>query len=202
MFGSLREILGGEMKKIAMSVCIIFLCFSSVVGVTWALFTSGNDGKIGINTTSGHIDLDIVDTNGNSLVGDVLNFESDREDGEPIYFEPGATFYTQGFAVKNNGNITINYRLYISNDENENMESFSEAFELWISENPNSIAGANRITEFEGTLAPGESGNNYYLVIKMKETANNDFQGKVYTGIGVTVYAVQGNVDIDNVTFE
>jgi hypothetical protein len=28
----------------------------------------------------------------------------------------------------------------------------------------------------------------------MKETAGNDFQGASYEGIGVTVYAVQGNV--------
>ncbi len=202
MFGSLKEILGGEMKKIAMSVCIIFLCFSSVVGVTWALFTNGDDGKIGINTTSGYIDLDIVDTDENSLVGDVLDFETKVEDDKPIYFEPGATFYTQGFMVKNNGNITINYRLYVSNDDDENMESFSEAFELWISEDPDNLTEASKITEFEDKLAPGETGKTYYLVIRMKESAGNDFQGKVYTGIGVTVYAVQGNVNINGVTFD
>jgi hypothetical protein len=31
----------------------------------------------------------------------------------------------------------------------------------------------------------------------MKDTAGNEFQGKTYTGIGVTVYAVQGNVTIE-----
>lgn len=202
MFGSIKEIWGGEMKKITMSIAIILLCLTSVVGSTWALFTSGEDGKIGINSTSGNIDLDIVDTDGNSLVDDVLDFESKSDDGEPIYFEPGATFYTQGFTVKNNGNITINYRLYISNDEDENMESFSEAFELWITDDPNNIGNGSKMTEFVGTLAPGESGKVQYLVIKMKESAGNDFQGKVYTGIGITVYAVQGNVDIENVSFE
>ena len=202
MFGSIKEIWGGEMKKITMSIAIILLCLTSVVGSTWALFTSGEDGKIGINSTSGNIDLDIVDTDGNSLIDDVLDFVSKSDDGEPIYFEPGATFYTQGFTVKNNGNITINYRLYISNDEDENMESFSEAFELWVTDDPNNIGNGSKMTEFVGTLAPGESGKVQYLVIKMKESAGNDFQGKVYTGIGITVYAVQGNVDIENVSFE
>ena len=202
MFGSIKEIWGGEMKKITMSIAIIFLCLTSVIGTTWALFTSGNDGKIGINSTSGYIDLDIVDVDGNSLVGDVLDFETKSDDGEPIYFEPGATFYTQGFTVKNNGNITINYRLYISSDEGENMESFNEAFELWVTDDPNSIGGENKITEFVGTLNPGETGQVQYLVIKMKESAGNDFQGKTYTGIGITVYAVQGNVDMGTVALE
>ena len=37
----------------------------------------------------------------------------------------------------------------------------------------------------------------YYLVIRMKETAGNEFQNKTYTGIGITVYAVQGNAPIE-----
>lgn len=201
MFGSIKELWGGEMKKITMSIMIIFVCFVSVIGVTWALFTSGNDGKIGINTTSGYIDMDIVDTEGNSLVNDVLDFDVDRDDDSPIYFEPGATFYTEGFRIVNRGDIKVNYRVYISNDDSENMVEFSEAFELWICENPKDMSNAKKITEFEGTLNGNDGGDIYYLVIKMKETAGNDFQGKVYRGIGITVHAVQGNVDIDGIPF-
>lgn len=199
MFGSIKEVWGGEMKKITMSIMIIFLCLTSVIGVTWALFTHSNDGKIGINTTSGYIDMDIVDTNGDSLVDKVLEFESGVDNRETIYFEPGATFHTQGFKVVNNGNINVNYRVYISNDETENMESFNEAFELWICEDLSKINEAKKITEFEGTLGPEESDKVYYLVIRMKESAGNEFQNKVYSGIGITVYAVQGNVNINSI---
>ena len=61
----------------------------------------------------------------------------------------------------------------------------------------NGTAARKHITEFkvEG-LAPGKTSVNYRLLIKMKETVGNEFQGKTYTGIGVTVYAVQGNVSI------
>ena len=201
MFGSIKELWAGEMKKITMSIMIIFLCFVSVIGATWALFTSGNDGKIGINTTSGYIDMDIVDTEGNSLVNDVLDFDVDRDDDSPIYFEPGATFYTEGFRIVNRGDIKVNYRVYISNDDSENMVEFSEAFELWICENPKDMSNAKKITEFEGTLNGNDGGDIYFLVIKMKETAGNDFQGKVYSGIGITVHAVQGNVDMNGIPF-
>ena len=199
MFGSIKEVWGGEMKKITMSIMIIFLCLTSVVGVTWALFTHSNDGKIGINTTSGYIDMDIVDIDGNSLVNDVLDFDVDRDDDGPLYFEPGATFYTEGFRIVNKGNIKVNYRVYISNDDSENMVEFSEAFELWICENPKDMSNAKKITEFEGTLNGNDAGKLYFLVIKMKETAGNDFQGKVYSGIGITVHAVQGNVNINSI---
>lgn len=54
--------------------------------------------------------------------------------------------------------------------------------------------GATRITSFTDRLEPGQSTGIYYLILRMKETAGNDFQGAAYSGIGVTAYAVQGNV--------
>ena len=35
----------------------------------------------------------------------------------------------------------------------------------------------------------------YFLYIEMKDTVGNEFQGKTYSGIGITVYAVQANVN-------
>lgn len=183
------------MKKIIVPVIIILLCLISMVGVTWALFTSGDDGKIGVNVTSGNIKVDIIDENDQSLLNDVLNFVSNDDDGI-IYFEPGATFYTEGFRVKNIGNVTINFRMYISNDEEENMEAFTEAFELWVSKDPKDLTNAEKLTSFTGDLSADESSEMYYLVIRMKETAGNEFQDQEYSGIGITVYAVQGNVEI------
>jgi hypothetical protein len=54
--------------------------------------------------------------------------------------------------------------------------------------------------EFYGTVAKDGVSTTYYLYIKMKETIGNDFQNKVYTGIGITVYAVQGNAMIGGMT--
>lgn len=184
-----------EVRKMLASVMVIVLCFMAVVGSTFALFTS--DGKIGVNTTSGTVDVDLVDTAQNSLLDETLEFIVHKNG--PAYFEPGATMHTQGFMVQNKGNVTINYRIYISYDPNENMGGFSDAFEIWISEDPNDLSDATKIHDFEGTLAPNETGSTYYLVVKMLEDADNDFQGQVYSGIGITVHAVQGNVDIDDV---
>ena len=67
---------------------------------------------------------------------------------------------------------------------------------MWISTDPTNPAIAQKLTDFTGRLEVGESSEStYYLFIKMKESVGNEFQGKSYAGIGVTVYAVQGNVE-------
>ena len=176
---------------------IILICLVCLSGATYALFTSSSeDGTIGIVTTSGSVSIDIVDTSGATLRDKSLEFIVLSGSSEPT-FEPGATFYTQGFQVKNLGNIPVNFSLYISKDEKIDMSEFEEAFDVWIVRvDDENFANAERITNFKGRLEVGQSSDTYCLFIKMKETAGNDFQGKSYTGIGVTVYAVQGNVDI------
>ena len=182
-----------------MTALIILLCLVSITGATLALFTSDTrDGTIGIITTAGEVKVDIVDESlGTTLVGKVLQFQTSSERKE-ILFEPGATFYTQGFKVKNLGDIPVNFRLSVSEDETIDTEEFKESFEVWISTDPTDTSDAQKLSEFTGRLEVGESSERtYYLFVKMRESAGNEFQGKTYTGIGVTVYAVQGNVDIE-----
>ena len=179
---------------------VILLCLVCLTGATLALFTSDpNDGTIGIVTTSGDVEVDIVDTAGASLQNKALAFmtTSGATDSEDVLFEPGATFYTQGFRVKNTGDVPVNFRLSVSKDDKIDMKEFDEAFELWIVKEGEDLTNAKHLASFEADgLAAGKSSGTYYLVIKMKETVGNEFQGKTYTGIGVTVYAVQGNAVI------
>ena len=181
---------------------VILLCLVCLTGATLALFTSdSNDGTIGIITTSGDVEVDIVDTEGVTLQNKALAFLSTsgaHTDSQKVLFEPGATFYTQGFKIKNTGDIPVNFSLSVSKDDKIDMEEFDEAFELWIVKEDDDFSGAEKLTEFKvNGLAPGESSETYHLFIKMKESVGNEFQGKTYTGIGVTVYAVQGNAKID-----
>lgn len=186
----------------------VLLCLTNLTGATYALFTSDRqDGTIGIVTTSGNVEVDIVDTAGDTLMGRYLNFIG--KDGETdVLFEPGATFATQGFKVKNTGDIPVNFKLSVGKDnvvdingKAVDIEKFNEAFEIWIVEQKPGEAldlrKAIELPKFEKNLTVGFcSESTYYLVVKMKESAGNEFQNQSYAGIGVTVYAVQGNVDI------
>ncbi len=202
MFRSKDEKLNNN-STIIMAGLVILLCLVSLVGATYALFTSNpDDGKIGIITTSGNVKVDIVSAETEtSLKGEVLYFETKDGDStsDGILFEPGATFYTQGFKAKNIGDIPINFRMYISEDDSIDMARFDEAFEFYICTDPHNLDTAKKLIDFTGRLEVGQSSDTFYLIIKMKETANNDFQDQTYSGIGITVCAVQGNVKIEGI---
>ena len=187
-------------QALIIAALVMLLCFVLLTGATLALFTNdAEDGTIGIITTSGDLEVDIVDAENTdrSMVGQVLQFRVGDVDAD-VLFEPGATFRTQGFKIKNSGvSIPINFKLSISNDENLDMMEFNKAFEVWISTEQNNPVAPTEISKFTGRLEAGDvSSDTYYLYIRMKENVGNDFQGKLYSGIGVTVYAVQGNVSL------
>ena len=191
-------------KRIFIAAMVILLCLVSITGATLALFTDSTDGTIGINATSGSVKVDIVDTTEkeNSLVGQVLNFQVDGAQ-EDVLFEPGATYYTQGFRVKNKGEIPIQFILYVSEDNTDATSAeFNDAFEAWITEDPFDPSDAVKLQDYEGTLAPKQSSQVFYLVFRMKESAGNEYQNKTYSGVGVTVCAVQGNGYIDKTDIE
>ena len=194
-------------QAVVIAAFVILLCLVCLTGATLALFTSDERGKIGIITTTGDIDVDIVDAeSGVSLVGEVLNFQTTAKNPTP-FFEPGAVFFTQGFKIENKGNILVNFKLSVGKDnvvdingEPVDIELFNQAFEVWISKSPRSTASAEELKPFMGTLGTDEQSSKsdiYYLVVRMKETAGDEFQKQTYSGIGVTVYAVQGNADIE-----
>ena len=185
-----------KLSKIIIAALVILLCLVFIVGATLALFTD-NDGKIGINATSGDLEVDIIDDsvdNPSSLVGKTLDLVP-KTPQEEILFEPGAMYHTQGFRVKNNGNIPINFIIYISEDD-EVSKDFFDAFEVWITSDVSDRASGKPPQDFEGRLEVGKTSDIYYLVIKMKESAGNEYKNKTFTGVGITVCAVQGNVNI------
>lgn len=188
-----RRGVGGKVL-IAMLLLFISFCIFSIVLLTLSLFVNVDDGKIGINVTSGKVRVDIVDTNQESIIGDVIDFVT-ADVREDVFFEPGSTYMTEGFRVKNIGTCPINYRMHISNDKDVDMDKFKEAFEFWITSDPENYEDVEKITSFKGTLEIDQTSDTFYLIIKMKESAGNEFQDKSYSGIGITVYAVQSDID-------
>lgn len=177
-------------------IVIIMLCLGAIGWLSYTLFfkVGVDDGKIGVNVTTGKCKIDIIDTEGATLVGDVLDFVSDSDE-ETIYFRPGLTLHTEGFVIKNVGDVPIDFRIYISEDKEINIEEFKKAFDLFITTNVDDLDAVQSITEFSGELKSQQTSDTYYLVIRMKEDADNEFQNKTYSGIGVTVYAIQADAE-------
>ena len=185
-------------KELIIAAIVICMCMVSVVGTTFALFTNDlANGTIGINVTGGDIIVDIQDTAGNTLVNDVLDFVTTAVNPK-LYWEPGVTFYTQGFKVTNEGEISIKFTAYIEKGHGD--IDLIDALEFYIisEEDLGNLQNAERLESFEGYLKSNQSSGIYHLVVHMKEEAGNKYQGLKLTGVGITVMAVQGNVNLDH----
>ena len=184
-------------QALIIAVLVVLLCFVCLTGATLALFTySGQDGAIGIVVTAGNVEIDIVDTAHNTLKGSSLAFVTSAERPEAL-FAPGVGFYTQAFLVENTGDIPVSFTLSISRSAQIDAVEFNAAFEVYVvKEKELGLDNAEKITDFRGRLAAGEATEAYCLVVKMKETAINAYQGVAYPGIGITVHAVQGNATV------
>lgn len=159
------------------------------------LLDRGSEGVVGVISTGGEVKVDIVDAEDEtlSLVGKTLAFRTAVHQ-EEVMFEPGATAQSQGFKIHNQSLVPVSCRVSVSAGDVADTTAFYEAFEVWISTDA-SRADARPLTNFVGQLDVGEtSQDTYYLFVRMKPSAGNEWQGKTYTGIGVTVYAVQASM--------
>lgn len=187
---------GDTGKNVLIIILIILLLIAIALAIIFGIlmYNQKDSGQIGVNVTTGKCKIDIVDSDGATLVGDVLDFALEGDE-DTIYFEPGMLCYTEGFSVKNVGTVKINFHVSVSEDAEIDNEQFKNAFELWITNDVSDLSEATEITSFTGTLSAGEQSETYYLVIRMKDTAGNEFQDQTYTGIGITVHAVQISKD-------
>ena len=112
----------------------------------------------------GRVSVDVSVENPSSLVGDVLDFITTAEQDE-ILFEPGAVYYTEGFRVKNNGDIPINFILYISEDDSV-AGNFADAFEVYLTNDPVGRGTMVKLQEFKGFLIL----SSLYIKIRMLHT--------------------------------
>ena len=108
-------------SAVTASVISLALCFVMLIGTTFAWFTASTSTMV--NTLkSGELKIDLVDANGDTLVGKTLDF-IDTETGaviEDALWEPNCSYTVQDVYVKNTGNVDLKFKidvLGISGDE-------------------------------------------------------------------------------------
>lgn len=192
------------------------LCFAMLQGTTFAWFT--DTATTGVNKIqAGKLDIQLLKEDGiTSLEGEPLEFQKAEgaAEGEKIFWEPGATYYTQGFKIKNGGDLYLKFNLIVNGISGGSAELL-EAIDFYITAaKPASAempADAIKLGDFSGTaytLAPGnffdgsETGSTtattLYLVGHMHEDAGNEYQGLSIGGVGITVNATQKDAESDS----
>ena len=206
--------LKSKKSALLLSFTSLLLCFAMLAGSTFAWFT--DTASTGVNKiVSGKLKVDIVaaekDSNDKypSLTGtgNALKFQNNANSND-ILWEPGVTFLTQGFKIKNDGNLALKWKMTVNKDNIKNGKASDDAkngmslldvIDFSVVTAPAKDADAVAIEDFVGHLAKEKtSDETYYIKAHMQETAGNDYQNLTLDGITITVYATQDTVENDS----
>ena len=196
-------------RALLTSVMALVMCVVMLVGTTFAWFTDTASTAVN-KIVAGNLKVDIVDESGNTLVGagKSLSFEN-ANDNTDILWEPGATFHTEGFRIKNAGNLALKWKIAINEDsastgvvEDSNGKqgmNLLDVIDFSVVSSKAKDAEAVKIDEFVGhTAANTVDSTTYYIKGVMQTTAGNDYQDLTLEGITITVYATQDTVEYDS----
>lgn len=175
------------------SVLALFLCFSMLLGTTYAWFTDSVTSGSNI-IQSGTLDVDLVDAAGNSMEGQIIEFvTADNRAQNEILWEPGCTYATEPVYVVNKGNLALKYEIIVNGIAGN--AKLLEAIEWTVTVGATETA----LADLKGTLAAGVKSEAIVLNGHMKEDAGNEYQGLTAEGISISVIATQNTVESDSI---
>ncbi|MBR3847820.1 MAG: SipW-dependent-type signal peptide-containing protein [Oscillospiraceae bacterium] len=174
-------------KALFSSIVSLLLCFTMLMGATFAWFTD-NVSSTGNVIQAGDLEVDIVDAADTtiSLAGDNLKFQNKNGDSN-ILWEPGVTFRTQAFKIKNAGNLALKYRIALNG-----IDGSAKLLEVISFSVVDANGTAVDLATFEGRLdETDDCSEALYIQGVMDTAAGNEYENEVLEGIGITVTAGQ-----------
>lgn len=195
------------------SVISLILCFSMLVGTTFAWFTDSVTS--GINTiTAGNLDVELYHSDKND--SGYVNAET-KLFNDVTLWEPGVVAY-ENFVVENKGNLALKYQLSINfaNETVVNGHGLSEALQVAVVEGgfTGNRAAAQQLTNLvplssfvlSGELEGDTTSKTYGIVIYWEPTdndnlfnMNNDLKGNTLTiDLGINLFATQEMYESDS----
>ena len=172
-------------RALLSSVLALFLCFAMLLGTTYAWFTDSVTSGSNI-IQSGTLDVDLVDEQGNSMEGQIIEFVAkDGRAQDAILWEPGCTYETEPVYVVNKGNLGLKYNILVNG-------IVGDAKLLEVIEWTVTIDGVEiDMYTYENKLLAGEKSGAIVLTGHMKETAGNEYMNLTASGISISVFATQ-----------
>ncbi len=164
-------------RALLTSALALLMCVSMLIGSTFAWFTDSVTSK-GNTIQSGTLKVDLVDAEGNSMEGKIIEF-IDQDDND--LWEPGCKYKTKPVFVVNKGNLALKYEIVINGINGD--AKLLEAIEWTVNGSP--------IGELKGELQPNAKSGEIVLQGHMKEDAGNEYQGLTVEGISISVFATQ-----------
>ena len=214
-------------RALLLSIMAMLLCVVLLVGTTFVWFS--DSASTGVNKIqAGTLDVQLLDASGNSLEGQTLKWQKAAgHESDEVLWEPGCTYNTQQFYIKNNGNLNLKFKFSVSGITGdakllEVLDFTARADASWFKFNTGAISiatsgefdllkGYDVDTLFYGTmhfdeyvLEPGEKVGPIVISGHMAESAGNEYQGESIDGIAITLVATQatGEEDSYNGTYD
>lgn len=188
-------------KALMMSIFSMVLCMAMLMGTTFAWFTDTASTAVNI-VKSGDLKLEIVKAEDGTEVTSENKIEFVRSGNEEVIWDRDSTFTTEGFKIKNKGNLALKYQLMVNVSEIDKELRENMTFTI-VDENGDSLENDKVVT---GNLAAleetvGDDGNTvansesesavYYIKGHMDENASDECQEKTLEDISITVIATQ-----------
>ena len=187
-------------RALLTSALAILACVAMLIGTTFAWFTDTASTAVN-KIVSGKLSVDIVSTVKNedgiypSLKGESMNFVN-KDGSKDILWEPGATFRTIGFKIKNNGSLALKYKLALTGIKGDSELLKVITFSVVTGETDEKETVD--LSTFVGHLVSEEESAVLYIQGHMAEDAGNDYQERELEGFGITVVATQDTVENDS----
>ena len=195
-------------RALLTSVMALVMCVVMLVGTTFAWFT--DTASTGVNKiVAGNLKVDIVGADSENHI-EKLNFTkaAGAPAGEELLWEPGCRYLTEGFRIKNDGNLALKWKAEINKDNivdgkaaptAKDGKSLLDVIKFYVVTSTDENAEAVAIENFKGNLEANKTSDDvYYIKGVMKTSAGNDYQNLTLDGITITVYATQDTVENDS----
>lgn len=192
-------------RALLMSALALFLCFSMLIGTTFAWFTDEVKSATNI-IAAGNLDVELyngLDTNAPKVGPTTSLFD------EVTLWEPGVVAY-ENLTVENKGNLALKYQLAVNIVDLDGLKSLADVLKVAVVENgvqtddrKELIASINNWMDFTSFVEAGELDEDetktYGLVIWWEPSdkdndynMNNENQGQVLSAeIGIVLEATQ-----------
>lgn len=182
-------------RTLALSFVSMVLCVAMLAGTTFAWFSDSDSTDVN-KIVAGELDVVLTNAAGTAEQTEALKFVDANGNTDGLLWEPGVTFKTEGFQVKNDGNLALKYKVFINTQNTVTTgANLLDAIDFSIED---AQGVAIDLASYEGNLIAGAVSGELYLIGHMKEEAGNEYMNATLDGVAITVYATQDTVEFDS----
>lgn len=183
-------------RSLLVSAIALTLTAALLIGSTFAWFTSTATTSVS-DVTAGTLKVEIVNSDGSELENNTVKFV-DKDGSSNILWEPGVTFTTKEFKIKNAGNLALKYKFQLGMNVTDANKALYNAITFYIAyKDANGTEQRVDVSQYEGHLAGNANSDAFYLIGEMNPAATEG-QGQTLSDLAIAVVATQDTVENDS----